>query len=263
MTKDQLINTSYDLSLILATASEGEDYHPDYKKDKNIFRKLVKSDVRCERKFKNYFKQFAEQRLISHIDWSAYSTKLIKASVIDDMVQVDWKEEGVSIRIILTDTLLDALIAGGEYTQKDLGIDIGFGPDNVPALNALRKHVIKLSGDLSQTTTDLIKHSLLESLSRGEPTREAAARLTAYIDNPKRAARIAHTESVRAFTQGQMAVASEIGATKKQWSATIKACQICSPLDNKIVDIDKEFASDIFETPAHPNCRCLLRILMR
>lgn len=263
MTKDQLINLSYELSLILGASSGGEAYHPEYKKDRNLFRRLVKSDVRTERKLKNYFKQFAKERLVARIDWSAYSRKLLKGSVIDEMIQVDWNQEGILVRVVLTDTLLDALLAGGEFTQKDLGVDIGFGPDNLPALDALRKHVFKLSGGLSDTTHDLIKRSLLKSIDLGETTQQAAGRLTKFIDDPKRAARIAHTESVRAFTQGQLAVAHQIGAKKKQWSATYKACPLCSPLDNKIVGIDDEFAPGIFATPYHPNCRCLTRILVK
>lgn len=263
MNKNQLIHTSFNLSLILASALPGEPFHPDYRKDKDIFRKLMRSDRVTERKLRGYFKQFAEQRLLARINWGAYTSQIKKGSIIDDMINVDWNDEGISIRVILTDTLLDALLAGGQFTQKDLGVDIGFGPDNTPALTALRKHVFKLSGNLNDTSKDLIKHSLTTSIGLGEDTQTAAKRLTAIIDDPNRAAKIAHTESVRAFTQGQLAVANEIGATKKEWSATLNACQICSPLNGKVVGIDEEFAPGISETPAHPNCRCLLRIRMK
>jgi len=196
-------------------------------------------------------------------NWKDYKSQVKKASVIDDMINVDWTDEAISIRVILTDTLVDALLAGGQFAEKDVGVSIGFGTDNIPALTALRKHVLKLSGSISETTKDLIKHSLATSIGLGEDTQTAAKRLTEYIDNPKRAATIAHTESVNAFTKGQLAVAHEIGAKKKEWSATLRACQICSPLNGKVVGIDEEFEPGISETPAHPNCRCLIRIRMK
>lgn len=263
MTKDQLIATSFNISRILASAVEGEPFHPGYRKHKDVFRKLVKSDRRTERKLKNYFKQFAEQRLLPKINWSAYTTQTKKASLIDDMILVDWKDEALLIKVVLSDTLLDALLAGGQHTEKELETDIGFDKDNVPALTALRKHVLKLAGAITETTKNIIKESLSTSIGLGEDTQTAAKRITALVDNPKRAAKIAHTESVNAFTEGQLAVAREIGAKKKEWSATLRACKICSPLDGKVVGIEQEFAPGVFKTPAHPNCRCLIKIRMK
>lgn len=262
MNQTQLSNLhqiAYELSLKRAAEQSGEQFHDKYLKNPRLFRMLMRSDLQLEKGFKAYFKDLAS-RVPDYINWTSFNFH--KASVIDDMIDVDWEGEKLSIKVLLTKGLVHAIAAGGQMTQEDTGIDIGWTEFDSPALDFLNKYSLKLAGDLNDTTLDRIKSGIKLSLGNGESQAEAVARLSDIIDNPARARTIAHTESVRAFTQGRLEVGRQIGANRKQWDATIAACPICAPLDGKIVGIDKSFGDGISEPPAHPNCRCIVNILM-
>lgn len=264
MTPQQINNLeelSFELSVKYASESPGEEFHPKYIKDKKLFRKLIRSDSQLEKELTSYFKDFSERVGLS-INWNAYNAQTMKASIIDDMIDVDWVGEKLNIKVILTKTLIHAIVAGGQMTEQDTGINVGWSDTEPPALKFLDKYTLKLAGDLNETTLDRIKAGIGLSIGNGESQAEATARLADILDNPTRAATIAHTETVRAFTEGRLAVGEQIGADRKQWDATLNACEICDPMDGDIVDMDESFSSGDDAPPAHPNCRCIVNILM-
>ena len=246
----------------------GEEYHPLYKKHKKIFRLLSRSDMATERKLKKFFKNQAK-RSAKFINWE-YNKKQLKnihrASLID-YFSVNWEGEILKMRLILTDSLIDALVAGGLLTQLETKINIGWNEKKAPAIEFIKNHTLKLAGQITKTTIKRILKSLALSIDLGENMSAAAIRFAKIFDDPRRAAVIAHTESVRAFTEGRLEVGRRVGADRKQWDATLNACKICQPMDGEIVKINKQFkkAGDGVSRdapPAHPNCRCIIKILM-
>lgn len=254
-----LLRTEELVALYHASELPGEEYHPGYKKNMDIFRKIARSDMETESEMGLYFEKQAK-RVIKNTDWDAYEVR--KASLLD-MVTVKWVDDKLNLTLLLGKTLVDALEAGGEFTQIEQKIDSGWSSNDAPAVEFLNKYTPKLAGNLTDTTIDRIKSSLKYSVTNGESTAEAKARLFKVINDKKRAASIAHTESVRAFTGGRLLVGYEYGADRKRWDTTSKPCAICAEQARKgAVPIDKPFSNGIWATPAHPNCRCLIKLLL-
>lgn len=255
-----LLKVEDKLHTLYLAKQTGEEYHPLYKKDKELFRRLVRADLRLEREFKRYQKNLVG-RLDEIIDWNKYNAQLLTAAV-SDLISAVWDNEALKIKVLLTKSLIDVIEAGGLYTEKELKIDTDWTGESGTASKFLKNYTVKLAGKINKTTLAGIKDSIGLSLELGEGKTEAASRLISFIDNPRRAATIAHTETVRAFTAGRLAVGAQVGADRKRWSATIGACPICAPLDNEVVALDGKFTSGISAPPAHPNCRCLIQLLM-
>lgn len=242
-------------------AADGEAFADGYKKYPKLWRMITRSDMALEKSLNTYFGKLAKE-IIDNADWSQYETRAKKASVIDNFISVNWTEQNLLVKVLLVKALTDAIEAGGIFVELESAISIGWSADNKYAQSFLQKYSIKLAGNLSKTTLDNIKSSIKLSIELGESQKEASARLRNVIDNPRRAATIAHTETVRAFGGGSLSVAAEIGVDRKQWDTTLGACAICSPLDKKIVGLNEFFAPGIYAEPAHPNCRCLTKFLM-
>lgn len=255
-----LIDIAYEASTIYASALPGEEFHKDYRKEKSIFRNVVRTDTELENQLTSYFKDFAS-RIEQYIDWNAYQGEALTAS-IKDFILANWDEEALNLRVILTGTLVFAITAGGNLLEKETGIDIGWSSKEHPAIEFLNKYTVKLAKQLTDTTEKRIRQSLALSIQNGESQTQAVSRLASVIDDPKRAARIAHTETVRAFSAGRMEVARQIGATHKMWDATVGPCPLCQALDNKVVSLDELFDGEYDAPPRHPNCRCLVKIFM-
>jgi SPP1 gp7 family putative phage head morphogenesis protein len=84
----------------------------------------------------------------------------------------------------------------------------------------------------------------------------------------QRATTIARTETAEASMQGVSAgwrSGVETGlidnSSQKEWIAEADACDICGPMDGKLVPWDAEFPSGRMAPPQHPNCRCSMAIL--
>lgn len=257
--KNNLKPIAYELTTLFAAQVDGEQFHDDYKKNKEIFRKVVASDIKLEKRLKSYFKTLSK-KVRDEMDWYTYNRRV--ANIVDDMVTVSWDEEELIVKVLLTDSLIQAINAGGELTQLDTLIDIGWTSKDPAMIEFLNKYTLKLAGKLTDTTKDSIKQALLTSLQNKELQADATERIMGIIDNPVRAKMIAHTESIRAFSAGRLEVARQVGAEAKEWSAVGGACPICAPMNGEKVALDKSFKGGYFVPPAHPNCRCIIRIVM-
>ena len=79
--------------------------------------------------------------------------------------------------------------------------------------------------------------------------------------SPKRARRIAVTETTRSFAEGNQIAWKESGVVKKKrWNTSNDelTCPLCSPLHNEVVELDKKFSDGTDSPPRHVNCRCWL-----
>lgn len=259
--KQKLLDLAFETSVLYASEFKGEPFHEDYTKNKDIFRRLMKTDRALEKSFTKYFKDLATRLHDSEIDWVAYENKQMSASEIDNWVLVDWDEEALKIKVVLTDALVEAIVAGGMLMELDSKIDIGWNKNAPTVMDFIDKYGLKLAKKLDATTEDKIKSSLKLSISNGEQTWEARNRIVDVIDDPDRASTIARTESVQAFGAGRRAVADELDWNYKQWHTVMGACEIClqNGQDGRIEKAKVFSGSETDQEPGHPNCRCSVR----
>lgn len=265
-TIDALYNASYILACEYLEASEiaGEQFHPFYKKDKKLFSRLIRSTIKTERGVLRVF-QDLYQNIWKYIDWMEYQKRVLKGASV--LTKVSFEEIELGLILTFTNTLDDAFEMGGYSAEIELGTTIGFSSKEPMYQRALRQYVSDLAHDVTQTTERRIMESLLRSIELGENQKQATERLQSVIEDKKRAAKIAHTETVRSFSLGRVEAGREIGARYKVWrNGQPGACPVCTELHDQKVGLDDEFTTmdgkKIAYAPAHPFCRCLTGLEM-
>lgn len=255
---------SYELSLKAAADLPGEPFEEGYKKNKDAFRMLMKCDSAVEKWFTQYFKDLSVKvgNKLNPLAYNMRVNQMRQASMLDDLVQVDWTKEGISIRVFLIEELVVALRAGSISVGDIPGFPSGFEVTPAQAMKYLQSYSLDLVKGLNTTTKSDINTALRTSISLGENHDQATERMRKVVDNPVRASMISHTETVRAFNEGRLMTGLQLGATQKEWVPTIAACEICAGIKPRIVAIDAMFKSDaggeFANAPAHPRCRCLV-----
>ena len=243
---------------------EGEDWHPIYKKYRDLFRKVIKSDVETERSLIKVFKRFAD-RADEFVNWTEVGMRMAAEDVVlplDTNIFLDFED---MLTISLVGGLSSAIEAGGEFVERETGIVVGWTQYSTPAMDYMRKNNLALVKNLSKTTHKRIKSSLFTSLDLGEDRNTMIDRLQKVITDRRRASVIAHTETIRAYTQGRIEVANELKdlgfETVKVWMDNQPgACPICIGLHGERVKEGKMFSGGFDGPPAHPSCRCGMTI---
>lgn len=267
--QDQIIATYVATSI----KRGAEDYAPLYKKFPKLFKQLVKSEMMTDKGQRKYFKELAE-RVVESLDWFKYEQEKAStpggthkaADILDYLVEAFWEGEILNLKINLTGTLMDAIEAGGLYSEQDLQVDVGWSRNEAPAIEFLNNYSFRLAKGLTATTQDRIYSALKLSIDNGEDRDGAVKRIDAVINDKKRATTIAQTESVRAFNHGRMTVAKEIGADRKRWR-TAGAIDYCQDFEDEgVVPYDHKYltprGAKLLIPPAHPNCRCGHQVFM-
>lgn len=258
-----LENLSDELGYILAQVPLGEQFNSGYFKDPENFKKLVGSDVRMERLLNRYFRGLGK-RAVDKIDWFDYEKRVVRAALVSK--QSDWKDEVLTLQVLITDSLEGSFEAGGLAGQTQVGLDVGFSAKQPAAQAVLRKNTLGLAKGLTETSRKRINQSLLTSIQEGHTQQEAAAQISRIIDDSRRASTIAHTEAVNAYSQGRLEVGRQVGAEGKKWrNAQPGAEEFCRRLHNKVVKLDEDFSAGPFTKsfpPLHPNCRCLGELVL-
>jgi len=234
-----------------------EEFAPVYRKNPKIFKQLLRSELKTNVAMKRYFRELAE-RVIEDLNWSVFERQT-KASYTAASIL---ENETLVLKVYLTKALVDALEAGGLYSEEELKIDVGWSRESPPAIEFLNKYSLDLAKGLTDTTKKSILTALKTSIDNGENRDGAVERLNKIIKNPVRATTIAQTESVRAFSAGRMEVGRQVGANRKSWrtAGDKKVSIICRtnellgvvPFNYKYNDFQGE---KVTEPPAHPNCR--------
>lgn len=250
-----------------------EDYAPLYRKYAKLFKQLVKSEMRTDKAQRRYFRQLYD-RVLESLDWGEYERRLasatpgaiLKADILDYLVKAFWENETLVLKVNLTGTLMDAIEAGGLYTIEDLNVDVPWSRNEPPVIEFMNKYTLNLSKGLTSHTQDRIYSALKESIANGENRDGAVKRINQVINDPKRATTIAQTESVRAFNEGRMTVAKEIGADRKRWR-TAGAKDFCLNFEGEgVVPMNHYYltprGAKVLVPPGHPNCRCGHQVFM-
>lgn len=237
-----------------------EAWHPAYQKDDETFKALLTLESGLQLNVADYLKEFSE-RAPAYVDWAQYSIQVAAdASPLLNKDDNVWASERLDLQRAIIDAITSIVALGGNAAEKLYGIDLGITPLDGSVLEAARKQVAKLVTKVTDTSRDLIRSAIKQSIARGEDNAAAIERIKTVINNPVRAELIAQTESVNAYQTGMFNFATETNAKTKTWQAIPGACEICSPLDDETVDIDSPFEPGDVDIPtAHPRCRCNVR----
>lgn len=250
---------AYDINKVYAAELPGEPFHPTYLKDKENFRKLLESAMKLETGLKGYFSHLAS-RIQQGVDWTVYHQKIQGSVYTSDIF---WEGEIIQLQTEFTDNTDIAFDIGASDGQQDMGLTISYDSKDPAAIEAIRTYTGQLAKDLTDTTHEATRQSILRSIALGETQEQAVKRLQQIINDPKRAAKIAHTETVRAYTEGKIAVGKEVGATQKMWrDGQSGACPICRSLNQQTVAFDDAFPGGFNGPPAHPWCKCNMKVIV-
>ena len=243
---------------LLAALRGSEEWQPSYKADKANFRALVRAEAQLATDLAEYFNGLSE-RADRFVDWTQMPVTIQAAATPSNGDPV-WKDEEANLTAAIIDAITALLAVGGQSGEIAYGIDLGIDTLDEAILKAARTQTAQLVGGVTETTRDLIREAVQQSIARGEDVFAARARLEGIIKNPVRADLIARTESVNGYQAGLRNFAGRTGAVSKTWESIIGACSVCRPLDGKTIDIDELFVlpngREVQHPSAHPRCRC-------
>jgi SPP1 gp7 family putative phage head morphogenesis protein len=223
--------------------------HKHYRKHAQVYQEFIQKRLELKRAVMDFFKE-QQGRL----------PQLVALHLVfdeaEDLVSTNWQVEDATLSDRLSPIIMSLHGIGEDSVHADTGTTVGMGRMNSPQLQFLKDHVIPVAKDINSTTRNDLLDVVRKSIALGETRDEMTDRLNDILNNPVRARMIAQTESVRAFSQGRLAVGREYGFTQKQWSAQDNACPVCAGVDGETVNIDSEFSIGVQSPPAHPNCQC-------
>lgn len=241
--------------------SASQDWSPGFKRNRQQFKNLLNAEARLNRKLRMYFKELANDRLDSYVNWGRYEIEVNKmqaakpVNIIVDFTNDDVGKEANIITKVVFQEILSAVTAGAtaQITRSKIPVE------NLTTLvtKVASDRAADLATQMTQTTIDKVRTSIETSLRLGETKNEATDRLGAFIDDPAKAETVARTESANAWRRGVLETGKQSGAVSKTWHVEGDPCQICEPLDGVTVPIDDDFPGGFSgEDGAHVNCRC-------
>lgn len=235
-----------------------ESWQPSYKKDRATFAMLVQQEAQLNTAVAEYLKDLS-LRAPNYVDWTRMPQVAAANDPVDNNDDGSWATE----MALLTAAVI-ALITQITTT----GTIAGEAIYNIPAAGSLeeailtyaRTHTAQLVSQVTNTSRNLIRESIKQSIAAGEGTDKAVQRLMKVINNPVRAEMIAQTESVNAYQGGLAAYAKSTGAKTKTWDVLPGACEFCSPLSGETIPVDDLFelpnGGEVSQPACHPRCRC-------
>ncbi|MEV0360088.1 phage minor head protein [Nocardia sp. NPDC050697] len=232
-----------------------EDWHDEYRRDKETFKRLLRLEARLELDVADYLRDFS-LRAPAYVDWTHYGALVAAGSPLFNKDAAAWADERLDFERAVIDAITSLIALGGNAAELKYGINLGFTPLSQSVLEAARTQVARLVAGVTETSRDMIRTAIGQSIDLGESSDLAITRVQAVINNPVRAEMIAQTESVNAYQQGIYNFATETQAKTKTWDTISGACAVCAPLHGQTVDRDDTFSNGIKFPSAHPRCRC-------
>lgn len=104
---------------------------------------------------------------------------------------------------------------------------------------------------VTDATMRRIGELVADGLDRGDSIDSIARAVRGYVDDPKRALRIAHDATTRALTRAALDGYTEAGISGFDWIASAGACTVCREREASNPHPLNEPGP-----PAHPHCRC-------
>lgn len=257
-----------EVDIIASQLLEFEEWDATYLTQKDLLARLIRSERKTEDEVYKAFREWSERipELVNVSEIEKRIRKEKKYSVLEPIAESAWSEFNKRLALALALGVVDALSAGGEHSERELNVDIGWNSETEPASKWLEKYSLDLVKDLSKTTRDRMSAQINLGIKLGEDLDAVTSRLEKVIKDRNRAKLIGQTESVRAYTAGRLMVGNQIGATEKTWSSIIdnRTSNICRSNDGRTIPFE-EFFEDLYGRPiegppAHPRCRSGLKI---
>lgn len=238
----------------------------------NEFRDIVSADwAKLEKAEQTPSQIAANLRFDYGSPAAAQYASLSAANMVTDMVD----SQITSVRALVGQAFSDGL------TQQQTSRNLFSLLQDIPSPQGVPAGVTGLTVMFGDSTKGLTKRYALavyhkaERIVRDSPNISAAAlqkRVNHYGARLRRsrARTIARTEMMRASNQGRLAgmiQAADRGLVnptlaRKQWvTSSFDVCPICVPLNGVTVSLRQSFGSMGQAPPAHPNCRCTIRML--
>lgn len=238
---------------------KGEEYTKIYKKNPELFSKLIRKTANLKHRMREFF-----EAQYKRLPFLVYLHKLQGDEMDDDFDESDftdedtWAEEDNKLSTVLIPLLLALFLYGVNSIENETGYTSNHAIDTTSAMKAVHDYSSKLAGDLNETTKNMILEIVKNGLSTGQSKGDVVSRLDDILNNDSRAEMIARTESVRMWSQGRADVADEMGLTRLEWQAGPGACELCSELDGQVIDVSngEDFGDGVTDAPLHPNCLC-------
>lgn len=244
-------------TFVFAAKPVGEQFHHKYRKDKVAFKKFVKETVRLNTNLNNYFKN-----QWNHIEQLVRLYKISADEVEDQFINIAyWQEDDKTFAATIQVNIGEMFNIGAAAAEALFNVDIGLDKNDLEVQKFLRDYTLQLAGQINTTTKNKIVEQIKTSLALGENRDGLIARLEPIVKDRKRAVRIAQTESIRAYSEGNLSVGKRIGIKKKKWFTALDPCPICAEFNGKIIPIDDLFGGRVAGPPAHPHCRCLVELV--
>lgn len=235
-----------------------EEWDKSYKKDKATFKRLVKNEASLNNAVAEYLYGLS-QRAVSYVDWSRMPLVAADRGPVINNDDPAWKQEMAMLTAAILDYIIEAAQVGADageaIYETAAGMDL-----RTAILTYARTHTAQLVSQVTDTSRNLIREAVRQSIAMGEDSTKAVDRIMKVINNPVRAEMIAQTESVNAYQGGLSVYANDTGAKTKTWDGLVGACQICAPLIGQTIDIAHQFelpdGTTIDHPAGHPRCRC-------
>lgn len=235
---------------ILSQKPSGEQYHPEYRKNKDLFAKMLRKTLKLRAALNKFFAGQLS-RASSLVNLYKVSADQIEAEFINDPY---WDREDNTLTMEIEVSIGEMFDVGAEMMALELGAPITLDHNNLEVMKFLSKYTLKLAKDINTTTKKRITTQIRRSIDLGETRDKMADRINRVINDPKRSTRIAQTESIRTFSSARLDVGRRLGIKRKMWLTTINPCPICQQLNHKEIGIDETFEGIFDGPPAHPNC---------
>jgi SPP1 gp7 family putative phage head morphogenesis protein len=245
----------------------GEPFHPSYRRNRKLFKKLIRQTVAFKRDMARYFADqysriYSLAPLFLVTADEAPEPDTVRASIEAYMSRLDWNEEEKTLSVVLEINLGDIFVTGVKATNLTLQTDLNIGPHTTEEAKFLRDYSVKLSGEITATTKKRITQQIKTSIEVGETRQQLTERINKVLNNPARARAIAQTESIRAYAEGRMAVGRRLKVPYKQLqSFQVDANEICGQVNGDVVPLDAPFKNGLHSPPFHVHCRCSLKLL--
>jgi|LakMenE18May11ns_1017448.scaffolds.fasta_scaffold9956973_13 HK97 family phage portal protein len=197
---------------------------------------------------------------------SAWYISAVPAMVDDFGMVAAPSNEAMADLTAISERFIQASLASGAMSGlEQLGkTDGSFDVANEPAMAFIRNQGLALATSVPDTLKPSLQAAIERELAAGtsvgnmrDAIRKVAPELTEY-----QAVRIARTETLRAYCEGQRQAWIQEGVQSKGWINSGGPCPICDQITTKYpndIPIDEYFTVDAGSwqaPPAHPNCRC-------
>ncbi|MBS4040403.1 MAG: hypothetical protein KGZ81_07370 [Flavobacteriales bacterium] len=262
----------------IALIRAAEDWSKQYQQDPETHAALLKNEAKWTLAMIRFFKKMANE-MDRYISWGNYHLQVNADFNVDVIVRDEYLDPYSDDFIkISVEYVVGMVVAGAQSGENLYGINLGIDStdaiirklslDRVAALVGKRVEpdgsIIdnpKAEYSITKTMRQDIAESIKTSLALRETNEEAKARINKVIKNPKRAERIARTESVNAYQTGVTEFGFQSGAVGKVWQ-TVGTTDVCADYAKLgPVPFDYLYGDKLQGPTAHPGCRCGRRLI--